>query len=206
MPCVCTHWHTAACIANVTVSSIGLLRENCVTETCSHDYITLIGVVPGTRVWFHATLGSSPANNMISNLAAYSMLSPITLSIKPSAELFHKHLWIEQWFIRTEINRNQLSHGNALRCQVNDIYLILHYYPSELRVPKYMHCSTDKNHRIFQEAESLFSSLNANSNSRDRAGRNFTSSPSKKRVGHRCTKCWKLFPGRYKTFVSEYLK
>lgn len=180
-----THWHTAACIVNATECLLFDCYGKILWQKLrSRDSITLVDVAPRTRVWFHEALGSLLENKIISNLASYSMLSPMVLSMKPSMELFHKHLWVEQWFIQMEINRNQLSHGNALRCQVNDSYPIPHYNPSELRVPKYMHCSADKNHHMFQEVEFLFSSMPILT-----AGRHLTSSPSKKRVGHRCTKC-----------------
>ena len=58
-------------------------------------------------------LGALPENNTISNLAEYSMLSAIALYVKPQAELFQT--------IQMEVHMNQLSHGNCLMYQVNDI-------------------------------------------------------------------------------------
>lgn len=49
------------------------------------------------------------------------------LHIKSYAKLFQKHLWIVQWFIQMEVNKNQLSHENCLIYQMNDIWIILKF-------------------------------------------------------------------------------
>lgn len=116
------HWHPIIYITNVMQCfPVNFYGKILWQKFYSHKYITLSVLVPRTIVWIHVALGALPENNTISNLAEYSMLSAIVLYRKPQAKLFQKHLWIEKWFIQMEVHMNQLSNGNCLMYQVNDI-------------------------------------------------------------------------------------